>query len=254
MSSFLEVMGSVPTGRRSESEVTAASVSIKKNDRVRLGTSDRLKLAKAAKEGGTDKFTFFASDGKLVNDFQTVYDLHMRIEALSKALTSYDMLDVFQVIPQETILRLSSALDLLFDCQSDEEQAATALALNPTDTVLVATNSTRIRATARAESQLSAIKINSVNLITSFQDLDETAIRQSNRYYAMYGSPATVENLSWSGERCLETCEDALKDKIREQLVGVSVLENGGPLVLKLALDLVMDIDDSALRALTQNL
>ena len=99
MSSFLDLMGSVPTSRRSEREATAASISIKKNNRVKLSTSDKLKLAKATKEGGTDKFIFFASDGKLVNDFQTVYDLHMRIEALSKALTSYDMLDVFQVIP-----------------------------------------------------------------------------------------------------------------------------------------------------------
>ena len=247
-------MGSVPTNRRSENEVTAASVSIKKNDRAKLGTSDRLKLAKAAKEGGTDKFTFFASDGKLVNDFQTVYDLHMRIEALNKALTSYDMLDVFQVIPEDTILKLSSALDHLFECQAEEEQAATALAVDPTDATLALTSSTRQKATARAETQLAAIKINSINLITSFQDVNESTIRQSNRYYAMYGSPSTVENLSWSGDRCLETCEDNLKDKVREQLVGVSALESGGPLVLKLALDLVMDIDDSALRALTQNL
>ena len=101
----------MPTSRRSEREATAASISIKKNNRVKLSTSDKLKLAKATKEGGTDKFIFFASDGKLVNDFQTVYDLHMRIEALSKALTSYDMLDVFQIIPEDTILKLSSTLD-----------------------------------------------------------------------------------------------------------------------------------------------
>ena len=177
MSSFLDLMGSVPTSRRSEIEVTAASVSIKKNDRVKLSTSDRLKLAKAAKEGGTDKFTFFASDGKLVNDFQTVYDLHMRIEALSKALTSYDMLDVFQVIPQATILKLSSALELLFSCQAGEEQAASALALDPTDSVRVVTSTTRQQATARAKASLAAIEINSINLITSFQDLDVSAIR-----------------------------------------------------------------------------
>ena len=97
-----------------------------------------------------------------------MYDLHLRIEALSKALTSYDMLDVFQVIPQATILKLSSALDLLFDCQADKEQAASALALDPTDTILSVTSTTGQRATARAEAQLSAIEIKSVNLITSF--------------------------------------------------------------------------------------
>lgn len=63
-------MGSVPIAQRSESDVTAAGVSIKKIDRVKLSTSDKQKLSKAAREGGVDKFTFFASNGKLVNDFQ----------------------------------------------------------------------------------------------------------------------------------------------------------------------------------------
>lgn len=70
----------------------------------------------------------------------------------------------------------------------------------------------------------------------------------------MYGFPATVENLAWSADRIIGTCEDNLRDKVRKQLVGVLALEAGGPLVLKLALDTVMNIDDSALRSLTQNL
>ena len=45
----------------------------------------------------------------------------MQIETLNKALTSYDMLDAFEVIPQEAILNLSSALDHLFECQAGEE-------------------------------------------------------------------------------------------------------------------------------------
>jgi len=70
----------------------------------------------------------------------------------------------------------------------------------------------------------------------------------------MYGSSATVENIAWSADRILSTCGDALWDKVREQLVGVSALESGKPLVLKIMLGIVMDVDDSALRSLTQNL
>ena len=37
-------------------------------------------------------------------------------------------------------------------------------------------------------------------------------------------------------------------------MVGVSALESGGPVVLKMILDVVMDIDESSLRSLTQGL
>ena len=82
------MMGSVTTSRRTESKVTEAGVYIKKIDRSKLLTSDRLRIFKSARErGGLDKFTFFASDGKLVKNFQTVYDLHIRMQALSITLT-----------------------------------------------------------------------------------------------------------------------------------------------------------------------
>ena len=84
--------------------------------------------------------------------------------------------------------------------------------------------------------------------------MDHTEIRLSNRYYDMYGSDATMENLTWSTDRILITCEDYFRDKVRKLLVGVLSLETGGPLVLKLALDVFMDVDDSALRSLAQNL
>ena len=41
---------------------------------------------------------------------------------------------------------------------------------------------------------------------------------------------------------------------MREGLVGVSALESGGPSVLKKTLDIVMDVDDAALRSLTESL
>ena len=49
-------------------------------------------------------------------------------------------------------------------------------------------------------------------------------------------------------------CKNMLRNKVREQLLGVTPLESGAPLVLKLMLDIVMDVNDSTLRFLTQNL
>ena len=62
--SFKSLLGTVPRGARSVRDVVAAGVSVKKEERNNLSTSDRLKLARAAREGGTDKFTFFESDGQ----------------------------------------------------------------------------------------------------------------------------------------------------------------------------------------------
>jgi len=69
----------------------------------------------------------------------------------------------------------------------------------------------------------------------------------------MYANEATVENLAWSADRVLSFCEDGLRDKVPEGLVGVLPLEAGGLLNLKLMLDIIMDVDDSALRVLTEN-
>ena len=120
MISFKDLLSSVPTARRTEQDVMAAGVSIKKVDREKLSTSDKLKLSKATREGGTDKFSFFASNGKMIGDFKTVYDLHMRIESASKAMTKFYMLDVFEVILPATLPLLNSAIEKILVCQTAE--------------------------------------------------------------------------------------------------------------------------------------
>lgn len=59
-------------------------------------------------------------------------------------------------------------------------------------------------------------------------------IRRSSAYYARYGAQYTVKKLAWSGDCILDTCNNPLRDKIREGLIDVSSLELGGPLMFKL--------------------
>ena len=75
---------------------------------------------------------------------------------------------------------------------------------------------------------LNAVEITPVDLVQYFQLLDESTIRQSNSYYARYGAVHTVENLSWTEDKLLESCKEPLCDKLREGLVGVSLTENRG--------------------------
>ena len=132
--SFKSLLGTVPRGARSVRDAVASGVSVKKEERNNLSTSDRLKLAKAAREGGMDKFTFFESDGQTGGDFRAVYDLHMRLEALSKAITFYDMGDVFQILPSNTITLLESKLDVYFTAQTNINNTSDILVTDPTNT------------------------------------------------------------------------------------------------------------------------
>ena len=251
---FASILGVIPRVARTVQEVTAAGVSVKKERRCKLSTSDQLKLSKAAREGGSDKFSFFESTGSLGSDFKCVYDLHMRVEALSKALTFYDMTDVYQVLPEATVLDLERKLQAVHACQAEESRIESALISSPTDGNLLS-ELNAIQASLQTSTQnLQDTPIATTNLIQSFKNVDEATIKRSNSYYARYGASWSVENLSWSADYILNTCEDSLRDKVREGLVGVNELENGGPLVLKKMLDIVMNVDDAALRSLTEGL
>ena len=132
--SFKSLLGTVPRGDRYIRDVVAAGVSVKKEDRTNLSTSDRLELAKVVREGGTDKFTFFESDGQTCSDFWVMYDLHVCLEALSKAITFYNMGDVFKILPSNTVALLESKLDVCFNTQTSVNNANDILATDPTNT------------------------------------------------------------------------------------------------------------------------
>ena len=82
---FKSLMGSFPKRRRTEIDVLATGVSIKK---------------------GGHSF--------LIN----VNNLHIRIDVLSKVLAYYDMKDVFRIYPEQTVQRLNTCLDVLFVYQT----------------------------------------------------------------------------------------------------------------------------------------
>jgi len=66
----------------------------------------------------------------------------------------------------------------------------------------------------------------------SFHTLDESMINRPNALYTRFGADHSMENQAWSIDRCLNTYDDALRDKVMEGLVAVSELEFGGPPVL----------------------
>ena len=118
------------------------------------------------------------------------------MENLSKALVFYDLVDVFQILDESTVTQLSVHLEDFLASQSTLELCNQDLLLSPTNQALLDTKTTATSLHTQATSQLQAITIKTTDLLTSFKDLDETTIRQSNAYYARYGADHSVENLA----------------------------------------------------------
>ena len=69
----------------------------------------------------------------------------------------------------------------------------------------------------------------------------------------MHEAECSIENLAWSNDHVINSCGEPIKNKILEGLVGVSALELGGALVLKLMLDIITTNEDSGLRTFAQS-
>ena len=131
---FCVTIGGYSKGARSIQEVFAIEVSVKKELRTKVSTSDQLKLSKQSREGRSDKFSFSESIGSIESDFKAIYDLHMRIKALSKTLVMFDMTDVFQLLPESTVSILETKLQAVHTCQANAERLELTLINSPKDT------------------------------------------------------------------------------------------------------------------------
>ena len=69
-----DLLGKAPSKARNIEDVQSTGVLVRKEKKDVLSTSDRLKLSKSAREGGSENFTFFVTDGTASNDLKSVYD------------------------------------------------------------------------------------------------------------------------------------------------------------------------------------
>jgi len=62
----------------------------------------------------------------------------------------------------------------------------------------------------------------------SIKGLKQEEIRHSNTYCSQCGADYMVENLAWSTDCNIKTCEEPLWNKATEGLAGMFLLESGG--------------------------
>jgi len=127
----------------------------------------------------------------------------MRLDALGKAITFYDMDDVFNIIPCETVSMLKMKLKDLFDAQALAKTAEDALATNPTDSTLKLAVADSVAERQSAEEALERVEIEPVDLLKNYKRINEDTVRVFNQYYSRFGAEYSVENLAWSADRIL---------------------------------------------------
>ena len=108
----------------------------------------------------------------------------MRLEALSKAIMFYDMDDVFNILPSETVKLLESKLDVLFTSQALINEASDFLATDPGNQVFRNDLLTAVAAGDTAITELESVSLEPTNLLKNYKGITEEEVQTSNRYYS----------------------------------------------------------------------
>ena len=90
-----------------------------------------------------------------------------------------------------------------------------------------------------------------VCLFDSFKQVTLEEIKASSRFYYENGEGAWIpENLRWSGEKLLKSCDYNLRELLEDKLLGSPAIDKNGPVYFKLMMDTVFNDSDKAMRGL----
>jgi len=119
-SKALELLGgSRRSTARTEDDIMKAVTSVKKEDRHKLSEEKRAKFHSYATKGMEDKFSLLVpSEG--IEELSHVYSLALRVSKFQETLDSYDLSDVFNILPFQSDLsdidEHGKVLNLLVNC------------------------------------------------------------------------------------------------------------------------------------------
>jgi hypothetical protein len=77
-----------------------------------------------------------------------------------------------------------------------------------------------------------------IKLFSESNTVDMETGKRANAYFLKFGTEYHGENVVWSGQKILNSCDQALRDKLVESTRGWALEHQGGPTYLKLLLGL----------------
>ena len=90
----------------------------------------------------------------------------------------------------------------------------------------------------------------SIDLFHNIRDTDMNLVKLANQYFMEYGQDYHGENVVWSGEKILNSCDETLRDKLIESTRGWDSKYKGGPTYLKILMGLIVATSEKSLHSL----
>ena len=89
-----------------------------------------------------------------------------------------------------------------------------------------------------------------IDLFHDIKSTDIGLVKLANQYFMEWGDDFHGENIVWSGEKILNSCDEGLRDKLIESTRGWDAMHKGGPTYLKLLMGLIVATSEKSLRSL----
>ena len=89
-----------------------------------------------------------------------------------------------------------------------------------------------------------------IDLFRAIKSTDLAIVKLANQYFMEFGDEFHGENIVWSGEKILNSCDTTLRDKLIESTRGWEEKHKGGPTYLKLLMNLIVATSEKSLRSL----
>ena len=89
-----------------------------------------------------------------------------------------------------------------------------------------------------------------IDLFHNIKHTDLGLVKAASQYFMEYGDDFHGENVVWSGEKILNSCDSTLCDKLIESTRGWDTKHKGGPTYLKLLMGLIVATSEKSLRSL----
>lgn len=187
-----------PTAEEKDiSSLETIGISVQGADRAALKISNPKaydKVKEIACSSTKDKFSLMKviDEKSSVKDFQSIYSIDIQLRELDKALKESDLSPVFTV----------------FTSWEDTIRS------NRTRTLPVTPD----------------VGGSSINLIKRYNGTTLDNIKKSTEFWMLSGADHHVEDIRWSGEKILASCEYTLREKILESCYAIPQIYHGGPL------------------------
>jgi Zinc knuckle len=204
---------------RTDREANQSRHKISRNDRAALDERGRMKLMASAQEGLENKFSIMEPFDK------------------NAKLTKEQLKGVYSVQLRVEELRYS---------------------LQEYDMLDVFTIPSRLVYEEGEGRWVPAQGARQIDLFTSHQDVSLDTIRKTMQFKKLWAEEQwVVDNMIWSGQKILNSCDDKLRQKIEEQLMGIggrTFEYHTGPYYFKMMMDLVQANSTATIRTLSRNL